>query len=72
MDCQSGYSYHQQDKQVIGGCLRNREGQAAVQIIINVFKKRVCAHISGITNAKLFPNYSNLITLFLTKLINCN
>ena len=31
MDCQSGYSYHQQDKQVLGGCLRNREGQAAVQ-----------------------------------------
>ena len=22
---------HQQDKQVLGGCLRNREGQAAVQ-----------------------------------------
>ena len=31
MDCQSGYSYHQQDKQILGGCLRNREGQAAVQ-----------------------------------------
>ena len=31
MDCQSGYSYHQQDKQIQGGCLRNREGQAAVQ-----------------------------------------
>ena len=31
MDCQSGYSYHQQDKQVLGGCLRNPEGQAAVQ-----------------------------------------
>ena len=30
-DCQSGYSYHQQDKQILGGCLRNREGQAAVQ-----------------------------------------
>ena len=31
MDCQSGYSYHQQDKQIQGGCFRNREGQAAVQ-----------------------------------------
>ena len=31
MDCQSGCSYHQQDKQVLGGCLRNQEGQAAVQ-----------------------------------------
>ena len=31
MDCQSGYSYHQQDKQDLGGCLRNREGQAAVR-----------------------------------------
>ena len=31
MDCQSGYSYHQQDKHVLGGCLRNREGLAVVQ-----------------------------------------
>ena len=31
MDCQSGYSYHQQDKQILGGCLRNQEGQAVVQ-----------------------------------------
>ena len=31
MDFQSGYSYHQQDKQILGGCLHNREGQAAVQ-----------------------------------------
>ena len=31
MDSQSGYSYHQQDKHVLGGCLRNREGLAAVQ-----------------------------------------
>ena len=31
MDCQSGYSYHQQDKHVLGGCLHNREGLAAVQ-----------------------------------------
>ena len=31
MDCQRGYSYHQQDKHILGGCLRNREGQAAVQ-----------------------------------------
>ena len=31
MDCRSGYSYHQQDKQVLGGYLHNREGQAAVQ-----------------------------------------
>ena len=31
MDCLSGYSYHQQDKQILGGCLRSREGQAAVQ-----------------------------------------
>ena len=31
MDCQSGYSYNQQDKQILGGCLRNRVGQAAVQ-----------------------------------------
>ena len=30
-DCQSGYSYHQQGKQILGGCLRDREGQAAVQ-----------------------------------------
>ena len=31
MDCQSGYLYHQQDKQILGGCLHNREGQVAVQ-----------------------------------------
>ena len=31
MDCLSGYSYHQQDKPILGGCLRNREGQVAVQ-----------------------------------------
>ena len=31
MDCQSGYSYHQHDKQILGGCLRNGEGQVAVQ-----------------------------------------
>ena len=31
MDCQSGYSYHQQDKQILEGGLHNREGQAAVQ-----------------------------------------
>ena len=24
MDCQSGYSYHQQDKQILGGCLRTQ------------------------------------------------
>ena len=36
MDCQSGYSYHQQDKQILGGCLHNREGQAAVQYIESV------------------------------------
>ena len=33
MDCQSGYSYHQRDKQILGGCFRNREGQAAIQYI---------------------------------------
>ena len=27
----SRYSYHQQDKQILGGCLHNQEGQAAVQ-----------------------------------------
>ena len=31
VDSQSGYSYHQQDKQILGGCLRIQEGQAAVQ-----------------------------------------
>ena len=31
MDCQSGYSYYQQDKQILGASLRNREGQAVVQ-----------------------------------------
>ena len=31
VDCQSGYSYNQQDKQVMGGCLCNQEGQPAVQ-----------------------------------------
>ena len=36
MDYQSGYSYHQQDKQIVAGCLGNREGQATVQ-----FKKKV-------------------------------
>ena len=30
MDCQSGYSY-QQDNKILVGCLRNREAQAAVQ-----------------------------------------
>ena len=30
MDCQSAYSHHQQDRQILGGCLRN-QGQAAVQ-----------------------------------------
>ena len=30
-DCQSGYSCHQQDKQVLGGCICKQEGQAAVQ-----------------------------------------
>ena len=25
MDSQSGYSYHQQDKQILGGCLRNKK-----------------------------------------------
>ena len=29
--CQRGYSCHQQDKQIQGGCLCNEEGQAAVQ-----------------------------------------
>ena len=27
MDCQSGYSYHQLGKQLLGGCSRNRESQ---------------------------------------------
>ena len=31
MDCQSEYSYHQQDKQILEGCLCNQEGQAAIQ-----------------------------------------
>ena len=31
MDCQSLYSCHQQDKQILGGCLCNEEGQSAVQ-----------------------------------------
>ena len=31
VDCQSGYSCHQQDKQILGGCLLNQESQAAVQ-----------------------------------------
>ena len=41
MDCQSGYSYHQQDKQILGGCLRNREGQAAVKIVSSVWWRKV-------------------------------
>ena len=36
MDCQSGYSHHQQDEQILGGCLRNREGQAAGQLTESV------------------------------------
>ena len=31
MDCQGGYSYHQQDNQILGGCLCNREGQVVAQ-----------------------------------------
>ena len=30
VDCHSGYSYHQLDKQILGDCLYNQEGQAAV------------------------------------------
>ena len=31
VDWQSGYSCHQQDKQILGGCLCNQASQAAVQ-----------------------------------------
>ena len=31
-DCQSGYSCHQQDKQVLGGCLCNQEGSCSINI----------------------------------------
>ena len=31
VDCQSGYSCHQRDKHILGGCLCNQEGQAAAQ-----------------------------------------
>ena len=30
MDYQSGYSYHQQDKEILGGYLGNQECRAAV------------------------------------------
>ena len=29
MDFRSGYSCHQEDKQILGGCLRNQVDQAA-------------------------------------------
>ena len=32
--CKSGYSCHHQDKQILGGCICNQEGQAAVQYYI--------------------------------------
>ena len=31
VNCQSGYSCHQQDKQTLEGCLCNQEDQATVQ-----------------------------------------
>ena len=31
VDCQSGQSCHQQDKQILEGCLCNQEAQVAVQ-----------------------------------------
>ena len=65
MDCQSGYSYHQQDKQILGGCLRNREGQAA-------YASLNCVVWHLFVDSLQVLQLSHLYMFFLSRIDYCN